>query len=193
MSIENFKEIADYFETNKDSEDVKNYVGGMITPDRVENFLNTDDGKKLLQPKLDKNFNKGLDSWKINNLQKLVDDKVNELYPKADPKDLELKKLQQQIDKMQKDTLHKELTNKAYKLATEKKIPNDLVDYFVGDDEEATVNNINKLADIFTAHDETIRKEFAKGNSYTPPDDKNSGNLSGADKLREEIRKNMKF
>lgn len=193
MSIENFEEVKSYFETNKDSEDVKGFLGGFNSLDVFKEKVNSNpDFKSFMDSQKDIHATKNLETWKTNNLQKLVDDKVKELYPKDDPKDLELKKLQQQIDKMQQDGLHKELTNKAYKMATEKKLPNDIIDYFVGKDEESTVGNINKLADIFAAHDEAIRKEFAQGNSYTPPSNKDSGNLGSEDKVLQQMRQFIK-
>lgn len=93
----------------------------------------------------DKYNSKALDTWKDNNLQSLIDEKIKELYPEDDPKDLELKKLQQEMENMKKETFKKELTNKALKIATEKGLPTDLVDYFIGQDEEATNKNLETL------------------------------------------------
>jgi hypothetical protein len=190
MAIENFDEVKAYFDTNKDNEDVKGYIGGLVTPDRVNSFLESEDGKKLLQPKLDSYHTKGLKTWQDKNLNSLVDAEVKKRFPDADPRDVELKKLQAQLDQMQKETLHKDLTNKALKTATEKKLPSDLIDYFIGADEETTNKNLEKFIATMSAHDEAIRTEFAKGNSYTPPN--NKGNVGGDEKLRAEIQKYMK-
>lgn len=191
MAIENFDEVKNYFEANKDSEDVKSFLGGFSNLDVFKEKINTDPTfKSFLDSEKDKHYTKALDTWKTNNLEKLVDEKVNQLYPKADPKDTELAKLKQQLDQIQKDATRKDLTNKAYKIATEKKLPTDLVDYFIGNDEDSTLQNIDKLSQILSAHDEALKKELVAGNSYTPPADK-GGNLSGADKLKEEIRKSM--
>ena len=169
MAIENFGEIPTYFEANKDNEEVKNYIKGLITVDRVTNFLEGDEGKKLLQPKLDIYHTKGLETWKTNNLTKLVDDEVKKKYPDQDPKDKALIDLQSQLDKMQKDSLKKELTNKALKTAQEKKLPSELIDFLIGDDEVSTTNNIDTLSKIFLAHDEALKTELLKNNSYIPP------------------------
>lgn len=191
MAIENFDEVKSYFETNKDNDEVKNFLGGFSTLDVFKEKVNNDSNfKSYMDSAKDSHFSKALETWKTNNLDKLVDEKVNQLYPKADTRDTEVAKLKAQLDQMQKDSLHKELTNSAYKMATEKKIPNELVDYFVGQDMDSTTNNINKLAEIMASHDEAIRKEFAKDNSYTPPTDK--GGESSLDKLREQIRKGLK-
>jgi hypothetical protein len=43
-----------------------------LNADVVEKWLQTNEGKKFLQPKLDSYFSKGLESWKNNNLEKLI-------------------------------------------------------------------------------------------------------------------------
>lgn len=43
-----------------------------ISADVVEKWLQTNEGKKFLQPKLDSYFSKGLETWKNNNLEKLI-------------------------------------------------------------------------------------------------------------------------
>ena len=189
MAIENFDEVKAYFEANKDNEDVKGYIGGFVDSGRVENFLNSDDGKKILQPKLDQYHSKSLESWKTNNISKLVDEEVKKRFPDADPKDVELKKLQADIEKMKQDALRKDLTNKALKIAQEKNLPTDLIDFFVGDDDEITTANLEKLIFTMAARDEAFKTQNAKDNSYVPPKDDKSN--VGADKMREEVRKAM--
>ena len=163
-------EITAYLDTNKDTEEVKNYIGGLnpVTTDRANAFLNTEDGKKLMQPKLDTYHSKGLDSWKANNLDGLVASKVKELYPEADPRDIELGKMKTMIEQMKTDSTHKELTNKALKLATEKKLPIELMEFFIGPDEATTVSNLTTLETVFSAHIEAIVAERLKG-GYVPP------------------------
>jgi DNA topoisomerase VI subunit B len=167
-------EIKTYLDTNKDNEEVKSYIGGFVTSDRVNSFLEGEDGKKLLQPKLDSYHGKGLETWKTNNLNKLVDEEVKKRFPQADPKDVELNKMKLMIEKMQKDTTKKELTNKALKIAQEKKLPSDLIDYFIGNDEESTVKNLGELEKIFSAQLEAAVAERMKGSGYIPP--KGGGN-----------------
>jgi len=73
-----------------------------------------------------------METWKANNLDGLVAAKVKELHPDADPKDIALNKLQAQLDKMQSDSSRKDLTNKTLKQFQDKKLPTDLVDFFIG-------------------------------------------------------------
>lgn len=190
MSIENFDEVKAYFEANKDNEDVKGYVGGFVNSDRVNNFLNTEDGKKLLQPVLDTYHSKSLKSWQENNLDKIYKERFAKENPSADPKDVVLKEMQAQIDKMKDDSARKDLTNKALKQFQEKKLPTELVDYMVGQNEEETNKNLEMLTALFATHDEAIKTEFASGNSYTPPKGGNK-NLSAEEKIQAEMAKWM--
>jgi hypothetical protein len=190
MAIENFEEVQKYITDNMDKdENIKNYIGGFITPDRVNNFLETEDGKKLLQPKLDIYHTKGLKTWQEKNLNTLVDTEVKKRFPDADPKDVELKKLQAEFENMKKNTEREKLTNKTLKQFQELKLPTELVDFIVSD-EETTQKNIEKLKALFATRDEAIKTEFAKNNSYTPPGSKIDLNAKKA--LEEEVSKYFK-
>lgn len=169
----NLEEIKEFLEQNKDDEEVKAFVQGLnpINLERVEAFVRTDkEGKSWLDSVKDKHFSKALETWKANNLQKLLDEKIKELYPEEDPKDVELKKMKQEIEKMKAETLRKELTNKALKVAQEKKLPTDLIDYFIGKDEETTLKNLEVLEQTFNKHIENLIEERLK-NGYKPPKD----------------------
>lgn len=138
--------------------------------DTFKQKMNTDkEFKSYIDSLKDQHLSKGLETWKSNNLESLVNEKIKELYPEEDPKDNELKKLKQEMENMKKETLKKELTNKALKIATEKGLPTELVDYFIGQDEESTNKNLETLEKVFTGKLETTVKERLKDNSYTPP------------------------
>lgn len=162
-------EVKQFIEENKDNEEVQNYVGGFITSDRVESYLNGEDGKKLIQPKLDSHFTKGLETWKGNNLEKLIDEEIKSRFPEKDQKDIELEKVKAELEKIKADANRKELMNKALLVADEKKLPKDIIKYFLGEDEESTNKNLQALEGVFSNHVETLVQERLKQNSYTPP------------------------
>lgn len=162
-------EVKQFIEANKDNEEVKGYIGGFITSDRVTEFLEKEDGKKLLQPKLDNYFSKGLSTWRENNIEKLLDDEIKKRFPEKDVKDVELEKIRAELEKIKAESSRKELTNKALLVADEKKLPKELVDYFIGNDEENTTKNLEKLESVFSKHIETLVQERLKSSSYTPP------------------------
>jgi len=75
---------------------------------------------------------------------------------------------------MEKESTRKELTNKALKLAGEKQLPLDLIDFMVADTEENTNANITKLESVFmnTVNkmvDERLRGNTPGGGGSTPP------------------------
>ncbi|NFC29187.1 DUF4355 domain-containing protein [Clostridium botulinum] len=161
--IEDDKDVDEILSTSE----LATKFGGL---DMFKQKINTDkDFKSYMDSLKDQHLNKGLETWKANNLQSLIDEKIKELYPEDDPKDLELKKLQQEMENMKKETLKKELTNKALKKMTDEGLPTDLVNFLVGTDEDSTVKNIDLFKEKFTDKLETTVKERLKDNSYTPP------------------------
>ena len=173
MAIENFKEITDYFKNNETSEDVKNFKSSLINVDNVKSFLeNNEDGKKYINSYADQRVTKGIDTFKQNNLQKLIDDEIAKRNPSTDPKDQALAELKKEMEKMKADGARKDLTNKALKVAQEKKIPSDLVNYFVGQDEETTKNNLDVLSKALETYAQNTKEQILKSGSYVPPKSK---------------------
>lgn len=187
MAIENFKEITDYFDTNKDNEDVKNFKSSIVNVDNVKNFLeNNEEGKKYINSYADTRVTKGIETFKQNNLQKLIDEEIAKRNPSTDPKDKALADLQKEMDKMKAESARKDLTNKALKLATEKKIPSDLVNYFVGADEETTKNNLDVLSKALEAYAQNTKEQILKSGSYVPP---KSNNITTEEQAKSEVYK----
>lgn len=170
MTIE---EVKIFIEENKESEEVKSYLDSFKVEPTLEVFKEkiTNDGtfKSFMDSEKDLHHSKALETWRQNNLQSLVDEKIKTLYPQDDPKDLEMKKLQQQIEQMQKDTTRKELTNLALKQASEKKLPTELIDFFVSNDEETTLANLENFEKVFNSSLESQLKAKLQGNGDTVP------------------------
>ncbi|MDU6336080.1 DUF4355 domain-containing protein [Clostridium sporogenes] len=170
------KDLLELIKNVEDDKEVDEILKGtdfaksMLSLDNFKNLVATDkDFKSFMDSLKDQHLNKGLETWKQNNLQSLIDEKIKELYPEEDPKDNELKKLQQQMEDMKKEKIKEQLTNKALKKMTDEGLPTDLVDFLVGVDEDSTVKNIDLFKEKFTDKLETTVKERLKDNSYTPP------------------------
>lgn len=177
-----FNEIAAELDKFKDTDDYKTYVGGLtITPDRVNQYLESEDGKKLIQPTLDKYHNKSLESWKTSSLPKLIDEEVKKKYPDADPKDLELQSIRSEMESMKREVVLKDVTNKALSVAIEKKIPQEFVPFVVTEDEKTTIKNLDTVLSIFNTYIAAAVEEKLKSNTYVPPNG-NLDMLSGVEK-----------
>lgn len=145
-------QVKQFLETNKEQEDVKAYLKGLsqVTLEGVESFLETDEGKRFLQPKLDKYFSKGLDTWKEKNLKKLVDEEVRKQNPSETPEQKRIRELEEQFAALEKEKTRESLKNKALTLLNEKKLPTNLVDFIIGQDEETTLSNLEQYEEVFT-------------------------------------------
>lgn len=189
-------EVQQFINDNQDNKDVKAFVSGLnpISVDKVQKFVSDDEnGKKWFDSERDRHFSKGLETWKSNNLDKLVDEEVNKRFPEADPKDKELADIKAQLDQIKHEKQHSELLNKATKIANEKHLPLDLVDYFVSGDEESTNANLSKLEEVWNASLSSAIDAKLKDSSYTPPAGGNGNTFTKeqiAKMSTEEINKN---
>ncbi|MDA7028461.1 DUF4355 domain-containing protein [Bacillus sp. CLL-7-23] len=177
------EEIKKFFAENKDQDDVKAYLGEIsaVSADKVKGFLETDEGKQLIQPKLDQYFSKSLETWKANNLDSLVDAKVKELYPEETEEQKRIRKLEQELENQRKESQREKLMNKAVSYASEKGLPTDLVAYFLGDDEDTTMNNLGKLEEKYNAAVQKAIDEKFKENGRGVEKGGNSGQSENLD------------
>ena len=73
-----FEELLKELKQFENTDEYKNFVSGLINDERVTAYLDTDNGKKLIQPKLDSHFSRSLETWKSNQLDMLVNEKIKE-------------------------------------------------------------------------------------------------------------------
>ncbi|MFT4430778.1 DUF4355 domain-containing protein [Bacillus velezensis] len=146
-------EVKKFLEENKENEEVKGFVGELsaVSADKVEGFLETDEGKRLIQPRLDSHFTKGLETWKANNLDALVDAKVKELYPEETEEQKRIRKLEKELEDQKTAAQREKLLNKAVSYASEKQLPADVVEFFIGEDEESTMKNLGAFEEKYNA------------------------------------------
>ena len=159
------EELKQFLEDNKDNEEVQKYLEGLyIVPKKVKTFLETDAGKKLIQPMLDSYFSKGLESWKEKTMPGLIEEEIKKKFPDETEEQKRLRKLEEELAKERQARTKSELINKATTLATQKGLPVEVVHYFVGQDEEETVNNLTALENIWQSNIEKVVSEKFKEN-----------------------------
>lgn len=138
--------IRAFLETNKDQTDVQSFLGELsaVSADKVKGFLQTEEGKKVIQPDLDRYHAKSLESWKANNLNSLVEAEVKKRNPDKSPLELEVEKLKNDLEARDKASQRLALKNKALAIATDKKLSIDdkILDRFIAEDEASTLANI---------------------------------------------------
>lgn len=162
MSLE---ELKQFLEDNKEDKEAQEYLEGLyLVPKKVKAFLETDAGKKLIQPALDSYFTKGLETWKEKTMPSLIEEEIKKKFPDETEEQKRLRKLEEELAKERQARTKSELINKATQLATQKGLPVEVVHYFVGQDEDETVNNLTALENIWQANIEKVVSEKFKEN-----------------------------
>ena len=190
------QEVKTYLETNSQDGAVIEYLNELKKPtaEAINVYLDSQEGAKLLQPRLDSYFSKGLQTWKDNNLNKLIDEEVAKRNPGETPEQKEIRELKAQIENDRNEREKEKLTNIAMKKANELGLPLDLVNHFIGADENTTISNLeyfNKLyqESIQTQVDAKFKQNGRDVNTYGD-DTKQTSTSSIADIAKEfNIRK----
>lgn len=170
-----FEEVQSFIEQNQNDEKVKNYIGGFITPDRVISFLESDEGKKVLQPRLDKYHSKGLETWKQNNLPKIIDEEITKRNPTETPEQKRLRKIEEENQALSNKIKRSEYKNRLINQAEQDQFPLGLIDFALAPDEETTLSNYNSLKETFNnAVEKAVKGAMANG-GRRPPADKGGG------------------
>ncbi|MBN3421751.1 DUF4355 domain-containing protein [Clostridium botulinum] len=142
-----------------------------ITVDIFKDKLKTDkDFKNYLNSVNDNYFNKALETWKQNNLEKELEPFISEKYPDlvTDPVKKEASEAKKEIEKLKAEMARKDLLSEATKYALEKKLPVKFVEKLLGEDFEATKTNLDSFGEEWSKGLESLVDEKMKQSSYVP-------------------------
>ncbi|HDF4190044.1 TPA: DUF4355 domain-containing protein [Staphylococcus aureus] len=147
----NIEEVKSFFEENKDDKEVKDYLKGLktVSVDDVKGFLDTEEGKRFIQPELDRYHSKGLESWKEKNLEDLIEQEVRKRNPEQSEEQKRISALEQELEKRDAEAKREKLRSNALGKAQELNLPTSLVDRFLGDSDEDTEQNLKALKETF--------------------------------------------
>lgn len=186
-NFENVEQMVSYLEENKSNEDLKPVFEKFSTKEEIDiekakTFIEqNEDGKKYLDSLKDKHFSKGLETWKQNNLDKIVQDKLKELNPQLSPEQLKIKELEDKFNQAQREIMNEKLRVKARDIAREKELPFNVIENLLGEDEETTQRNLETFE---TTWKEAIQAEVEKrmaGNGRKVHNDKEGNTLTMED------------
>ncbi len=160
------KEALELIKTNIEAPEVKEFTAqfnplASLTKDNVGEFVEKND---LLKSYRDSFHTKGLETWKANNLKKLVDEEVAKVNPRETPEQKKIRELEERLNQEANARKRESLRNQAIKQATEKSLPIALVDFLVGDDEEVTTKNLGLLESVLQKDREGVTQKVLKDN-----------------------------
>lgn len=189
----NVEEIKNYFEEHKDDKEVKDYLNGLktVSVDDVKGFLDTEEGKRFIQPELDRYHTKGLESWKEKNLESLIEKEVQKRNPEQSEEQKRISALEKELEKRDAEAKREKLRSYALGKAQELNIPSSLVDRFLGDTDEDTEENLKALKETFDKYvQEGVDSKFkASGRDVRDPQDNNQSpsNVKSIEEMAQEI------
>ncbi|HDE7673311.1 TPA: DUF4355 domain-containing protein [Staphylococcus aureus] len=159
----NIEEVKSFFEEHKDDKEVKDYLNGLktVSVDDVKGFLDTEEGKRFIQPELDRYHSKGLESWKEKNLENLIEQEVRKRNPEQSEEQKRISALEKELEKRDAEAKREKLRSNALGKAQELNLPTSLVDRFLGDSDEDTEQNLKALKETFDKYvQEGIESKF---------------------------------
>lgn len=159
----NIEEVKSFFEEHKDDKEVKDYLNGLktVSVDDVKGFLDTEEGKRFIQPELDRYHSKGLESWKEKNLEDLIEQEVRKRNPEQSEEQKRISALEKELEKRDAEAKREKLRSNALGKAQELNLPTSLVDRFLGDSDEDTEQNLKALKETFDKYvQEGVESKF---------------------------------
>jgi hypothetical protein len=183
-------EVETPTETTLSAENVTAFI--QSNPTLLTTLLEQDFAKPVLQPVLDRQVSKSIDTWKSNNLDKFVTDRVNELYPPETPEAGKLRELQQQIDNINAEKHQAELEVTKRDVLSESGLVVTFGKFISGSDEATIRTNAEELKTLIESQvNESVDARFKqtshepKGNSSDKEvkSDINLSKLSYSEKL----------
>lgn len=158
------QDVKAFFE--KPSDEAKAFLAEIKkpTPDILNAFVETEDGKKWLQPKLDYNFTKGLETYRTKTLPGLVEEGIRKAYPAETEDQKKLRMLESELATERKARTRESLRAQATRDLSSKGIDASLADFVLGETIEDTNANVIKLNEAWDkALQVSVEKKLASG------------------------------
>ena len=146
-----------------------------ISLDAVQAFVNENpDGATWLKSLTDARVTDAINTYKTETLPRKIDEEINKRYPAETPEQKEIRELKQKFQDIENEKVRSQLEKTALSVAVDKSLPTKLIEYFIGQDETTTTNNLGVLEAEFNAAvqakvDEEVAKRFREGGRNPNP------------------------
>ncbi|NFE83999.1 DUF4355 domain-containing protein [Clostridium botulinum] len=194
MSVENQNLELDNEEKSSeagiDFTDTEDNSVGEITLEQFKNALENNLEVKgyydsIVDKSVSKRLDKGIESWKTNNLENIVNEEINKRYPQKTEAEIKFEEQQKELEKAMEEKRQLELQIKYQTIMAENNLPMEILDFVAGKDVETTISNIERFK---STTDTYIAKRVQDGieerlrrNAYVPPsNDNNFGSSHGS-------------
>lgn len=175
----------------KDEEDINELFKGTDvettfkvepTLDVFKTKLTEKEFKSFMDSEKDTHANKALETWKTNNLQTIINDEVLKATgKKKTPEQIKIEELEKKMLENEARAQKAEKIAKYKDVLAEKKIPMEMIEYFLTDNEETTNTRIDNFSTYVNEMVNSNVKEKIASGSYTPPGDNGAGDMTADD------------
>ncbi|MBE6071048.1 MAG: DUF4355 domain-containing protein [Clostridium butyricum] len=180
--IEGIEDEGSVDEVLSQSDFAKSLLTSGVTLDAFKGKENEPEFKSYLDSIKDTHFNKALETWKSNNLQTIINDEVLKATgKKKTPEQIKIEELEKQFNEQKAKAEKAETVAKYKDVLAEKKIPMEMIDYFLTDNEETTNTRIDNFTTYVEGMVSSGVKEKISDGSYTPPGENGAGDLTADD------------
>lgn len=177
--IESIDDEGSVDEVLSESDFAKSLLQSGLTLNAFKEKLKEPEFKSYLDSVKDKHFDKALETWKSNNLQTIINDEVLKATgKKKTPEQLKIEELEKNFNEQKAKAERAEKIAKYKDVLAEKKIPGEMIDYFLTDDDETTNTRIDNFATYVEGMVNSSVKEKMANGSYTPPGENGAGDLT---------------
>ena len=167
--IENIDDEGSVDEVLSQSDFAKSLKSGSLTLDAFKGKITEPEFKSFIDSLKDTHFNTAMETWKTNNLQKLIDAELIKKNPSLTPEQLQIQELTKQFETEKSQRQLSEQKSKLKDELRDQNIDPRIVDLLINSDETVTKANIQLYLD---ANKNYVQKEVEnrlKAGQYTPP------------------------
>lgn len=180
--IESLEDEAEVLDVLKENEEIKS-----LAKDFDVNAIALEDFTKLLQEnstikgywtsEKDRAVSKGVNTFKENNLQKLIDEAIKSKSNEGKtPEKIALEEIQAKYEAMEKQMKMKDLESKYKDTLSEKGLDTRLMKFILSENEEDITKNIEFFTDIISSNTNLKVNERLNESSYKPKNNKDLNN-----------------
>ncbi|NFO30956.1 DUF4355 domain-containing protein [Clostridium botulinum] len=182
---ENIEDEGSVDEVLSQSDFAKSLLSSGLTLDAFKEKENDTEFKSYLDSIKDTHFTKALETWKANNLNKMVEAELLKRNPSKTPEQLKLEEMEQRLNESEKQRKLSDQKSRIKSDGIYKEIDPTIVDLLINEDEEITKANLALYIEKNKPFVQAEIEKRLKDNQYTPP----SNEADKAKQLEQDVYK----
>ncbi|NFK66141.1 DUF4355 domain-containing protein [Clostridium botulinum] len=183
--IENIEDEGSVDEVLSQSDFAKSLLSSGLTLDAFKEKENDTEFKSYLDSIKDTHSTKALETWKANNLNKMVEAELLKRNPSKTPEQLKLEEMEQRLNESEKQRKLSDQKSRIKSDESYKGIDSKIIDLLVNEDEEITKANLALYVEGNKPFIQSEIEKRLKDNQYTPP----SNEADKAKQLEQDVYK----